>query len=280
MGDGAVVNSWRRLGSCFLAAALIIAVSSVQARAQESFRLSPSARFLLGMDWSLFKLSGEMLVPAGGRPGSGSRLDLLTELGIEWTDAASVTLRGTILDRHLLDVDFMMCTPTGAKRSPRSFRFQNKTYPAGTMVETRLDFNWLRLSYGYKLLELPSRWLAPRIGLRWVSFGATLNGDTSEVGTYSNTRRLDGTFPVLGFQAGYQFPLGMELALELEGVHLITRGYLLEAGLSGSWEIYPDVVLTGGAYNRVAAWKEDHQQLNNEWAFTFSGVSAGISFAF
>lgn len=269
-----------RVIRCFVVVGCMVAVLAVQAWAEESFRLTPHARFLLGMDWSFFRVSGEMIVPAGGRPGSGSRIDILTELGVEWGEASLVTLRGTIADRHLLDVYFMMSTPSGARRSPRSFRFQNKTYQADTLVETRLDFNWLRFAYGYKLIELPSRWLAPRIGVHWIGFGATLNGDTQEAGTISNTRRLDGTFPVVGFEAGYQLPHGLGLKLELEGMHLITRGFILAAGMSGSWEIYPDIVLTGGAYNRIAAWTEDHQQLNNEWSFTFSGISAGISFGF
>lgn len=274
------MNFRRRVGRYVLCAACMVTVLAMQARAQEPFRIFPSARFLLGMDWSVFRLSGDMLVPAGGRPGSGSRLDIFTELGVEWSEAASVTLTGTILDRHLVDVDFMMSTPSGVRRSPHSFRFQNKTYEAGTLVETHLDFNWLRCSYGYKLLELPSRWLAPRIGLHWVRFGATLNGDTKEAGSISNTRRLDGTFPVLGFEAGYQLPLGMGLRMELEGMHLFTRGYLLSAGLWGSWEVYPDIVLTCGAFNRIANWAEDHQKLNNEWSFNFSGISAGVSFGF
>lgn len=274
------MNFCRKAGRCFLAAACMATVLAMQAWAQEPFRITPSARFLLGMDWSLFRISGEMLVPAGGRPGSGTRLDILTELGVEWADASSITLRGTVFERHLLDVDFMMCLPSGARRSPRTFRFQNKTYPAGTLVETRLDFNWLRCSYGYKLLELPSRWLAPRIGIQWVGFGATLNGETREEGTISNTRRLDGTFPVVGFEAGYQFPHGLGLKLELEGIHLITRGFVLAAGIRGTWEIYQDMVLTCGAFNRMAVWTEDHQPLNNEWGFTFSGISAGVSFGF
>jgi hypothetical protein len=96
----------------------------------------------------------------------------------------------------------------------------------------------------------------------------------------SNNRTLDGAYPVLGFEARYLFPYGLDVSLELEGVHLITRGHLSTLRLGASWEIYPDVVVNFSCSNRLVQYIEDNQPLNNEWFSNLSGLSAGISFSF
>jgi len=270
----------RTLPGCLIAVLLIIILAAGAAGAQEPFRLTPAARFLLGMDWSYLWLSGEMLIPAGGRPGSGSRVDLTGELGVDQGDATSITFDASILDSHLLNFDFLMFSPTGIKRVSRTFHFHNKTYVAGASLETRLDFNWLRLGYSYKLWDLSPWWVAPRIGVHHVRYAATLNGETDEGGIMSNTRSLDGTYPVLGMETRYATPYGLDFGLELEGIHLITAGFLSMARLRVNWEVYPDVVISLSGSSRVVRYIEDNQPLNNEWFYVLSGWSAGISFAF
>jgi hypothetical protein len=264
---------------CLVAISIIIA-SAGAACAQEPFRLTPAARFLLGMEWSYLWLSGEMLIPAGGRPGSGSRVEVPAELGVDQGDATSITFDTSILDNHVLNFDYLMFAPTGIKRAPRTFRFHNKTYLSGTSLETRLDFNWFRLSYGYKLWDLTPWWIVPRIGVHHIRYSATLNGETDEDGIMSNTRSLDGTYPVVGLETRYSSPYGVDFGLELEGIHLITAGFLSMARLRVNWEIYPDVVMTLNGSSRVVQYIEDNQPLNNEWFYVLSGWSAGISFAF
>ncbi len=130
----------RRLPGCLVAISIIMIGAAGAACAQEPFRLTPAARFLLGMEWSYLWLSGEMLVPAGGRPGSGSRVDVPVELGVDQGEATSITFDASILDNHLLNFDYLMFAPTGIKRAPRTFRFHNKTYLSGTSLETQARF--------------------------------------------------------------------------------------------------------------------------------------------
>jgi len=270
----------RRVSWQVILIAGVLALCEAPGTAQEEFRLIPEARFLLGMGWSHQWLAGEMLIPAGGRPGSGTRLDVDADLGVDGGEASSVTLEGVILDSHLLNVDFLMFSPTGMKKIRRTFRFHNKTYDAGASVDTRIDFNWLRLSYGYRAWGDPSWWIAPRVGVHYIGCSATLNGETREGGLLSNTRRLDGVYPVLGLEGRYQFPYGIDLVLELEGTHLITRGFLTMVRLGAAWEVYPDVVFSFNCSNRLVQYVEDNQPLNNEWFYSVSGVSGGISFGF
>ncbi|MBI4963596.1 MAG: hypothetical protein HY913_09995 [Desulfomonile tiedjei] len=258
----------------------ILALTEGVGVAQEQFRLIPEARFLFGMDWSHQWVAGEVLVPAGGQPGSGTKIDVDTDLGVNQGEASSVTLEGVILDNHLFNADFLMFSPTGMKRIPRTFRFHNKTYEVGTVVDTRIDLYWLRVSYGYKALDYPPWWIAPRVGVHYIGSSTTLNGETREAGVMSNTRSLDGVYPVLGLEGRLQFPHGIDFTLELEGTHLITRGFLTMVRLGVAWEVYPDIVINLRCTNRLVQCVEDFQPLNNEWFYIVSGVSGGISFGF
>lgn len=269
-----------RISWHFIVLTCFLALCETAGMAQEQFRLIPEARFLLGMGWSHQWLAGEMLIPAGGRPGSGTKIDVDADLGVDQGEASSVTLEGVILDNHLLNVDFLMFSPTGMKKLRRTFRFHNKTYEAGASIDTRIDFNWFRMSYGYKAWADSSWWLAPRAGIHYIGCSATLNGETREVGLLSNTRTLDAFYPVLGLEARYQFPYGIDVGLELEGIHLIARGFLTMVRLGASWEVYPDIVIGLHCSNRLVQYVEDFQPLNNEWFYIVSGMSGGISFGF
>ncbi len=270
----------RRLPAIVLGISIVMMIAGEAALAQEPFRLTPYTHFLVGMDWSYLWLSGEMLVPGGGRPGSGTKIDVSGDLGVDQGEATSITLDADILDNHLLNFDFLMFSPTGLKRLRRKLRFQNKTYLPETSLETKLDYNWLRASYGYKLFDLSPWWVVPRIGLHYIHYTATLNGETEEDGIISNTRSLDATYPVVGLETRYSSPYGVDFGFEVEGIHLITAGYLSMASLSVNWEIYPDVVVMLRGSSRVVKHVEENQPLNNEWSFVLTGWSVGVSFAF
>ena len=274
------MNLLGRIAGVLLLVASMMALPLGPAMAEEPFRLFPGARFLMGMDWSMLWLSGEMLIPAGGQPGSGTRVDVASELGVGQAEGSTFSAQCTILDKHVLEFDNLMFSPTGLKQTPREFRFQNRTYPAGALLETRLNINWLRLNYGYKLVDEPSWWIAPRIGGHYLRCVTSVNGESKEEGVLSNTRSLDAFYPVIGLQARYLFPYGLDAGLQIEGVHLITRGFLTMILFGVNWEIHPNTVFTVGAFNRIVQSVEDNQPLNNEWFYLISGYSAGVSFGF
>jgi hypothetical protein len=274
-----VVNHRRLLVVC-ISLAFIAVVATNPCGAQEPFRLTPSAKFLVGMGSGYVFISGDLLVPAGGRAGSGTRVDLMADLGVDRAEATSLSFQTAILDRHLIDLDYMMLQPTGFSKPSHAFLFHNRTYKPGVALETRLDLNWVRWSYGYKAAISSSWWVAPRVGAHYVRCSTTVNGDTEESGIMSNTRSLDCTFPVLGLESRYLYPYGWDIGVELEGVYLLDRGFLSSACISANWEVHPDVVLTLSASHRFAESTENNQVLNNHWSYQLSGVSAAIRFGF
>jgi len=231
------------------------------------------------MDWHYVWTNGDMLVPAGGHPGSGSRVDI-SNFGIEQAEATTVFLKASVLQNHLVETDLFTASPTSQRRIQAPFVFQGQTYTQDTPLEARLDIGWFRFCYGYKAFTLASSYLAPRIGLHHVRLGATINGANKDGALLSNTRRLDGTFPVLGVEARHSFPYGMDLSVQLEGVHLITRGFATLLKIAGEWEVHPDVSIRAAVSARVCNWTEDNQTLNNEWTLSVAGFSTGVSFGF
>jgi hypothetical protein len=269
----------RKILVCCILSAAVSLWTFTPSNADDKFTLIPDSRFLFGMEWGYVWLHGDMVIPAGGRPGSGSPVDT-SNLGIDQTESVLVFLRGNILRNHLVQADFLSLSPSGLKRIQAPFIFQNRSYSEDTSLETKLDVSWFRLVYGYKLYAIASSFLAPRIGIHHVRLVATINGETRDEMSYSNTRRLDGTFPVIGLEARHFFPLGLDLAVELEGIHLITRGFLTLLTITGGWEVHPDVMLTLGITSRLCNWTEDNQPLNNEWSLSVIGLSGGVSFGF
>lgn len=246
----------------------------------ESFRISPYVASIFGMETGYVWLSGEALIPAGGRPGSGALIDVSGDLAADEAESTSIVLESCVLQRHLLNVELISFAPTGRRLLPRTVRFHNRTYAEGTTIQTKLDFNWLRAGYGFKLFDYTAWWLAPRVGAHHIRHGITINGETKEEGLISNARRLDATYPTIGLEWRYLFPYGAEACLELEGTHLITRGWLAFGRVGAHWELRPDVVLTFGWTVRAVHSIEDNQQLNNEWFYVIGGVSAGLAFTF
>ncbi|MEW6348254.1 MAG: hypothetical protein AB1646_04280 [Thermodesulfobacteriota bacterium] len=268
-----------------IAVALVVALgpalfAETAGLAQESFHLSPNAKFIFGMEWGYAWLSGQFLIPAGGRPGSGTRVDVPTELGSTRGETTAIFCQGEIAGRHLLGGTWFTASPTAERTVTNEFRFHNKTYESGSVVESKLDFHWFDMGYGIKLLDLETWWIAPKMGVHHIRHALTINGETAEAGLYSNTRALDGTYPVVGLEGRFFLPLNFDMSVQVEGVHLITRGFLSSVRLGGYWRVYPDVVVTMGAFNRQVHYLEDNQQLNNEWFYSIWGGSAGISFTF
>jgi len=246
----------------------------------ESFRLVPGVNSLFGMETGYIWLSGSALIPAGGRPGSGTLVNISDQLGVDQGEATVAILKSVILRSHVLNLDVLMFSPNAVRKVRNAFVFHNKTYEEGTSVETKLDFTWIRLGYGYRVPVLSGLTVAPGMGVHYIRHGITLNAETKRSEFVSNSRQLDGTYPVIGLETRYQFPLGFDLSLELEGIHLVTRGYLILSAFTVSWQAHPDVVLSLGCSDRTVRYLETHQPLNNEWSYNMLGFTAGIAFTF
>lgn len=259
---------------------LALAGVNSEAFAQESFRLFPSARFFTGLDWGYYHVNGDFLVPAGGRPGSGSKIDAYSDLGMTETEAVTMGVEGVMFDDHFVTLDYSTFMPTGLRKINRDFLFHNRLYTEGTLISSKIQFNWLRFFYAYRAYEEGSIRVAPALGFNYVRFGATLNSTTEDGILESNSRTLDIFYPTIGMEMRFLAPHGLDFRWQFEGMSLITRGFVMLNKASAVWEIYPDIQINFSVSNRMTQSVEDNQELNNEWMFTLTGFSAGVAFGF
>lgn len=270
-----------RPGAMILAILMIcFNIAITDSLARESFRLTSWGKFVLGERWGYVGLAGYIRIPAGGRPGSATRVDVRRYLGVAASESSSLFMEGEILERNLLCLDYDMFQPTSVKRVEQDFKFHNKTYKKGSLVETKLDFNWLRASYTGRIIHRTGYSWGLILAAHHIRHGVTMNSQTVEAGLYSNTRRLDGTYPVLGTEFVIRPGEKSSIRFEAEGVHMITRGYLAALRALGKWEIYPDVVMTGTGGGRLVHFIETNQELNNEWSYGLINGSIGVGFTF
>jgi hypothetical protein len=251
-----------------------------QALAQEPFTLTSWGRFFAGIDLGYQWISGDFVIPAGGQPGSGGRIYIGPDLGVDQTESISILGDGQILNNHFVNIEYFMCLATGLKRIQRELMFHNRLYPEDSLVDTRIDMNWLRITYAFKFLDIDSWAICPSFGFHYVGCGVSLNGETEKGINTSNTRRLDAIYPTVGIQARYPAPYGLDFRLEWEGMHLITMGLISSFRLSTNFEIYPDVRFDFGFTHRMVSSVENNQTLNNEWFYNLTGVAGGVSFGF
>ncbi len=248
--------------------------------AQQPFTLTSWGRFFAGVDLGYQWLSGDFVIPAGGRPGSGGRIYIGPDLGVDQTESISILADGQILENHFVNVEYFMCLATGLKRIQRDLMFHNRLYPEDSVVDTRIDMNWLKCTYAFKLFDIEAWAICPSFGFHYVGNGVSLNGETEKGINTSNTRRLDAMFPTVGIQARYPAPHGLDFRLEWEGMHLIVMGLISSFRLSTNLEIYPDLRFDFGFTHRMVSRVENNQTLNNEWFYNLTGVSGGVAFGF
>jgi hypothetical protein len=271
----------RKLPAILFLILFFIAGGSVNdASAQEPFTLTSWGRFFSGIKWGYQWVTGDFLIPAGGRPASGARIYMGPDLGADQTESVTVFADAQIGDSYFFDLDYFMMLATGLKRIQRELLFHNRLYPENSLVDTRVDVNWLRFNYAYRLFDVNSWGICPSLGIHYLRYGVSLNGENEEGANTSNTRKLDAIFPTIGIQARFWAPYGLEFRAEWEGMSLITLGLVSNFQLSSNWELYPDVRLSLGFTQRLVSSVENNQELNNEWFLSSTGFTGGVSFGF
>lgn len=248
--------------------------------AQEPFALTSWGRFFSGIEWGYQWILGDFVIPAGGRPGSGARIFVGPDLGVDQTESVKVFTDAEILSTHYLNLDYFMCLATGLKRVQRDLIFHNRLYPENSLLDTRIDLNWLRFTYAFKFFDIESWDICPSMGVHYVRCGVTLNGENEEGPNTSNTRKLDAIFPTVGLQARFLAPYGLDFKAEWEGMSLITLGLISSLQLTSNWEIYPDIRISLGFTNRLVSSVESNQEVNNEWFYNLTGFTSAIAFGF
>jgi hypothetical protein len=120
-------------------------------------------------------LSGNMTITAGGRPGSGGRVDFSRDLDLGTANAFEGGL-SLLLESHELGVRYDPSSFHGDATLDRTIVYHGATYPAGERVSSDVSLDFVIPEYSYRFWNLDGADL--RAGIRgyiW-TFGSELKG--------------------------------------------------------------------------------------------------------
>ena len=95
-------------------------------------------------------LSGDLTITAGGQPGSGSRIDVSSDLDLGTANAFEGGARVS-LGRHELAIRYDPSSFHGDATLHRPIVFHGATYPAGEQVSSDVSLKFVIPEYGYRM---------------------------------------------------------------------------------------------------------------------------------
>jgi hypothetical protein len=95
-------------------------------------------------------LSGDITITAGGQPGSGSRIDVSSDLDLGTTNAFEGGARVS-LGRHELAIRYDPSSFHGDTTLQRPIVYHGTTYPVGEQVSSDVSLDFVIPEYGYRL---------------------------------------------------------------------------------------------------------------------------------
>jgi hypothetical protein len=219
-------------------------------------------------------LSGNMTITAGGHPGSGSRIDVSSDLDLGTTNAFEGGARVSI-GRHELAVRYDPSSFQGDATLNRPFVYHGTTYPAGERVSSDVSLDFVIPEYGYRL------WSAAVADLR--------SGIRGYIWTIDSELKGTGPGGVLDQSRGFTHALPAGF-FALEGAWGDLRvGGTMAGGLLASDRYVADFE-AGVGYNLLGGRAEvdvgyrwlrfDFHETTNVGALTESGLLVSLSARF
>src|SRR5262245_28907593 len=108
-------------------------------------------RFTLDGAWLWGPANGQLQTPSGGEPGSTSKeRPTLEELGIETASVFDVSATAG-WGPHELYIGGQWICLSGSATLDQTLISQGMTFPAGTSVDSSVQFDWYRFGYRYRI---------------------------------------------------------------------------------------------------------------------------------
>lgn len=180
-----------------------------------------------GQQWERFsfKLGGyianlESSVYIGSEAlGLGASVDVEEALGLDSSMSvlrAEVSYRFGSSQRHMLGLKYYDFRRSSTKSLEAEIKWQDKTYPIGTTVDSYLNIAVLKAGYGYAFFQDDRISLAASIGL----FITPIEGGISAAGVGTTEESIIAPLPVVGLQLDFAITPKLFLKQSLEVFYL------------------------------------------------------------
>jgi hypothetical protein len=220
-------------------------------------------------------ISGEVLITAGGRPGSGSRVDTQDDLSLDDGDGFEVGA-SVGYGRHRVFLAYESDSFSGSSVLDRTIVYRGATYPAGEHVDSDLELTFWKLGYDYAFVGDPTAksGLTMRGGVAaWLwDYDGRLQGNDSGI---DESRTFSHVLPVATLAAEGSFGL-FHVAGRASGGLLATDRYVVDLEAAVGVTLWSTLSIDVGYRWMNFAFHET----TNEADLTLYGPFAGISLAF
>ena len=138
----------------------------------------PIQLFAEGEYWRAYP-SGTITITEGGRPGSGTRIDLSDDLDVGAADVGGGRF-GAEIGRHRLSVSYEPLSASGDATLRSSIVFHGIEYPAGERVRSDVGLRSIVPRYDYTLLDSAAATLRAGLAAYVWTFDAEMRGSSGD----------------------------------------------------------------------------------------------------
>jgi len=182
-----------------LFAASLVTALALAGAAQAEEKLPDTFSLRLG-GYNIRNADTVMRLDANNAP-LGTYIDFADTLGGE-RKATIVRMDGLYRfnERHGLGFSWYQMKLTGSRVLERDIQWGGQTFPAGSQVDSKLNFDVTKVNYQYSLFHNEEAELGASIGLHVMGVSASINGNTQSQG-----QSITAPLPVWGLYAKYKF---------------------------------------------------------------------------
>ena len=173
---------------------LMLSLSSVAAAQTDP-------RFSVGL--GVFFTDRDSHTRIDGETGSGSDVDLESDLGLDKSDSVfRVDAYWRFAEKHRFDFSAFDLSRSASRQIDRDITWNDTTYPVNTQLDTELDLSIYKVAYTWMFLKRERSFLGATIGLYVADIGASLS---TTAGGSRESSDFTAPLPVVGLRGEYRF---------------------------------------------------------------------------
>ncbi len=257
-------------------------IGSVAARRVASAALLALAGCQMGRDgfaspvaayWRL-GLKGDVVVTAASQPGTGTKVDLDDDLGVDgedkWTGRLDVGA-----GKHRFGLEYLPLRMSGSNTLGKDIVYHGSTYRAGERVFTDLDLTTYALRWDYAVSQQKRTADVMRLGLGawWWKYGSQVKGSVS-----GNDERRTFSHLYPGVNGQWVLDLSKGVTLDLSGALAATSADRTIWDVSAGISYMTSDALRATIGYRILTW--DYDESTNDGDFALTGPFAAFTLRF